>query len=437
MSDLHIALADLKGLSRLFDNSSKLLLKPGEEYFSDIRQLIEKLESEVYSVIAPKSLRPEYRLQWQEYLQGKRTKIDQVAIRALCWASDIVHDPKFAEYLYRNIDVARARVIKGLVWSLHQKWSQKLPKKEITEYTALQLSSYLRSDRTLVKWKRDITTIVGENGPANFAKKNLLKELKSPKDASKEWALYEFSEYIYSAVTYAMDDCIEKISRSSDIIDYLFEALFIWIGWQYDRSVLDNTVRKLVFHPDVNKIRDLLQSSILKHPLLGDPRLPANKNKWFGVDKLALQHFIKWLSVADIHFFFDHVLKGQDRHGRRDFWLNYVDKLTLCRTLLNDIVASQFHGNNDISFGSLSKTQNKAAFILVFERIVAVEFSDAGHGSVYFFQREEFDKSIPDIWTRHHIPESLLKKKYIESIPHQRSWEFKVSNFLSTNGLRP
>ena len=172
MLDIEIALDDLKIWQRKIETLFRqLTLTSDEEYFPKIKLLIAKRECEVNGVVAPKSLRPEYRLQWENYRQGKSTGLNKVAIKWLCWESDIVHDPKFADYLSRNVENANARVIKGLVWSLHQSWGQNLPKKEITEYTALQLSSYSRADRTLVKWKGDITTIIGENGPSNFAKK--------------------------------------------------------------------------------------------------------------------------------------------------------------------------------------------------------------------------------------------------------------------------
>ncbi|MEI6847321.1 MAG: EH signature domain-containing protein [Chlorobiaceae bacterium] len=441
MFELQVALDGLKGLSRLLENSVRQQVhKVDENYFPKITRIIAQLESNMLVAVAPKSLRPKYRQLWLAYCEGNISEIDKTAIKWLCWESDIVHNQRFAEYLFRNVAVARARVIKGLVWTLHQNWVQKLPKIEITEYTAKQLNIYSGADRVLVKWQTDIITIIGESGPANFAKKNLLKENKSPKDASKEWALYEFSEYMYSVVAYAIDACVEDVVSSSDVIDYLFDTLLTWPGWERDRSILDIAVKKLVLHPDVNQFSKQLQHAILNHQLLGDPRLPANRNKWVGVEKNAIQQFIIWLSKEDIYFFFDYVLKGQDPHGRRDFWLNYVHKLIGCRSLLSDSVASQLHGNKNIKFGRLSNTQNRAAFILDFGRMVAVEFSNAGGGCVYLFQRDEFDDSTPDMWSNQYIPEFRLKNQDLSPecrVRHTGFWQSRVANVLAINGVRP
>ncbi len=441
MFELKLALDELKGLSRLFENSTRQQVQMvDEDYFPKITHIIAKLESNMLAAVAPRSLRPKYRLLWEAYCKGNISAIDKVAIKWLCWESDIVHDHRFAEYMFRNVAVPRPRVIKGLVWTLHQNWAQKFSKKEITEYIAKQLNIYSETDRALVKWSTDIITIIGESGPANFANKNLLKEKKNPKDASKEWALYEFSEYMYSAVAYAIDACIEKIIGSPDVIDYLLNTLMNWQGWESDRSVLDSAVKKLVLHPDVKQFSTKLQYAILNHHLLGDPRLPANRNKWVGVEKNATQQFIIWLSKEDIYFFFDYVLKGQDPHGRRDFWLNYVHKLIGCRSLLSDSVASQLHGNKNIKFGRLSNTQNRAAFILDFGRMVAVEFSNAGGGCVYLFQRDEFDNSTPDMWSNQYIPEFRLKNQDLSPecrVRHTGYWQNKVANVLAINGVRP
>ncbi len=435
MSELHNALADLKLLPRLLERYTvRIVQQRNVEYFSNIKQLIVKLESEVSGAFVPRPIPPEYREQWNNYLQNENFKIDLVALWALCREVDIVHDPKFAKYLFRNVDVAKAKVIKGLVWSLHQKWGGIAQKTEITGYIAKQLSAYSGSDRVLLKWKGDVITVIGENGSAYFAKKNLLVDFKSPKVASKEWFLSEFSEYISSAVAYAMDVCIEKVTSSSDIIDYLFDKLFIWTGWESNRNVLDATVKKLLLHPDVFEFKDRLRSAILSHPLLGDPRLPANRNKWVGVDPSACQRFIQWISADDILFFFDYILKKQDPHQRRSFWLKNITSynFTGCRCLLSEAAANELRGNKDIRFGRLSDTQNKAAFILDFGKLVAVEFS--GVGCVYLFKREEFDKSIHDMWADHPIREGILKNQFLPKsrrVPHNLSWQGKVVNVFA------
>ena len=109
-----------------------------------------------------------------------------------------------------------------------------------------------------------------------------------------------------------------------------------------------------------------------------------------------------------------------------------------CRSLLSVTVALELRGNKNISFGLLSDTQNKAAFILDFGKIVAVEFSDVG--CVYLFTREDFDKSISDMWSDQSIRECVLKNQNLPEerrVPHQGStWEDKVEKVLASNGIR-
>ena len=53
---------------------------------------------------------------------------------------------------------------------------------------------------------------------------------------------------------------------------------------------------------------------------------------WLGI-QVARQRLLQWLSRADIHFFFEHVLpKGTDPHGRKTFWLKYVSVCAVTAT---------------------------------------------------------------------------------------------------------
>ena len=160
----------------------------------------------------------------------------------------------------------------------------------------------------------------------------------------------------------------------------------------------------------------------------------------------AKLRFMGWLAERDIVFFFDHVLKRRDKHGRRSFWLKYVNSrlLIASRSFLSESAAYEiknFNSDNEkINFGNLQHSGiNRAAFILHFGDIVAVEFSEVG--KVYIYLIEEFEKRFKlDLWTSVPIAESTLKCQYLHRdrmIPHYSGWEYKVTNILSRYGVRP
>ncbi|HEY5864040.1 MAG TPA: EH signature domain-containing protein, partial [Candidatus Tectomicrobia bacterium] len=73
-----------------------------------------------------------------------------------------------------------------------------------------------------------------------------------------------------------------------------------------------------ILHPIAARDLDLqeaLKKLALHDTRLGDPRLSRNMKNWLGIQE-ARQRLLQWLSRADIHFFFEHVLpKDTDPHG--------------------------------------------------------------------------------------------------------------------------
>ena len=75
-------------------------------------------------------------------------------------------------------------------------------------------------------------------------------------------------------------------------------------------------------------VRKRVEAFVLDDSRLGDPRLPQNIPKWVGIDSAAERKFRTWRATKDLVFFFKTVMRdGTDPHGRKDFWLRYVDKV--------------------------------------------------------------------------------------------------------------
>lgn len=436
MPDIREVLQDLMLLPRHLDAFSKKITDfSPDDSFSKIKKLIDKLDQPTTPQPPPRS--EFYLNQWLQFTQGKIACLDRGALKYLCWEKDLLDDSKFCEYLIQNVNVASARVIKGLVRSIHSTWIRDAPLRKIVLYTIGQVKSFPGRDRTLAKWKSDTNMILGAGGPALFAKNVLVRSLVEPNDASKQFALSEYSEYMRYAVVDAVDQCLVYIGRNKNYEKYVLETLMLWNGWESNRNGFDFIVKELILHDNVNSIIERLRGTILGHKLLGDPRLPANQNKWLGVDAQAKQRFVGWLARRDIVFFFDNVLQGNDPHGRREFWLRYVDTMMASRPLLSESTAFPFRGNKDVNFGKLSSSMNRAAFILHFDNIVAIEFSDVG--KVYIYKRHEFEQRVKDMWTNANIREDRLKN---QDLPDERmirhvNWQYKVQNILAREGIRP
>src|SRR5262249_14777463 len=150
-----------------------------------------------------------------------------------------------------------------------------------------------------------------------------------------------------------------------------------WDGWPID--VLKAEATASIVHPDTGevKVRDPLKTMLLRHPRLGDPRLPEKRTNWLGVPREAQQRLIEWLSRDDIVFFFDHAFpRGEDRHRRKPFWLKYVSRVAMSRPLLSQEDAARLRSHlrqqaADVgNFGNI--IGNNSAFLLDFGDVCAI-----------------------------------------------------------------
>jgi hypothetical protein len=68
----------------------------------------------------------EYRVQWRDFVAGRRSDLEPRAVRFMCWEAEIATDPRFHDFLGKAEFVPTARAMQGLVASAHQRWSNQL-----------------------------------------------------------------------------------------------------------------------------------------------------------------------------------------------------------------------------------------------------------------------------------------------------------------------
>ncbi|MFM8316488.1 MAG: EH signature domain-containing protein, partial [Deltaproteobacteria bacterium] len=175
---------------------------------------------------------------------------------------------------------------------------------------------------------------------------------------------------------------------------------------------------------------------------LGDPRIsPEN---WAGIEESATTRVIQWLSREDINFFFELLLRDKDdKHGRKAFWLQYVDKVARSRALISkeDIrdhsVRLREMEEKGRSYGRLDGVNSSSSFILDFGRVVVVEFSEVGN-ACYIYTKNDFLELVPDFWAKDVSFRSLKNQsKVSERITRSvKDWQGNARQILSRYGVR-
>lgn len=409
---------------------------------------LQRLEAVIKSLGQEKPARPlrcpeEYVQQWKEVWEGRRERLEDRAVRYLCWEPDVATDPRFQAYLDLEQVDPGSRSLQGLVRACHARWSSEFLEGPVIKKVRRRLENYSGMNRLLFRWKDASSTILGPQGSKEFAT-HMIGGRQSIKTHCESWGIDGQTPYVREAVRQAVRYCRDQMERNTALSQYLLTELLPWTEWPLEDFKAE--IGETILHPAVmatQEIREPLTTLVLGDDRLRDPRLPKNARNWAGVPDEVRLRFIQWLSIVDIGFFFEHVLPdGKDPHGRKTFWLQYVSRILKSRPLLNRddearlqtimqrIKAQIGH------FGHMKGTVS-SAFLLDFGPIMVAEFSRVG--ACYVYEKHVVNKVISDFWTPRPFIEYTLKQSNIcvERIVHRQWWEGKMAGVLARYGIRP
>jgi hypothetical protein len=190
-------------------------------------------------------------------------------------------------------------------------------------------------------------------------------------------------------------------------------------------------------------MRKRVEAFVLDDSRLGDPRLPQNIPKWVGIDSAAERKFRTWRATKDLVFFFKTVMReGTDPHGRKDFWLRYVDKVVdsvvaLCPTDLQRL--RQSLSQERVHHCKIVENQQVSCFMMRFkgapDDILVAEFSNVGRARIFFYRK--FIENVGDInKSEFRLKELRTDEGVVESFVHNPLWKSKVRSTLAQCGIR-
>jgi hypothetical protein len=390
----------------------------------------------------PPSRTEEYIRQWQDYLAGRRHRLERRAVRYLCWEPDVATHSRFQTYLDQEYADMSPRWLQGLVRSCHSRWSSDFAAGSVVKGVRRRLESYQGPNHLLLRWKNASAMILGTQGPTEFSA-YLLKNLQTIKACCEGWGVDEQSPFILVAVRQAAQRCRENMRQNGTYTQYLLEQILPWSHWPLQD--FKDVIGKTILHRAASEISESLTSFVLRDHRLGDPRLSRNARNWLGLPEDVRLRFIQWLSRTDIVFFFEHVLPDRvDPHGRKMFWLRYVPRLRMSRPLLYEYDAARLRmtmqrmGEQVGHFGRVRGRGQTSAFLLDFGVLLVVEFSAVGNAA-YVYEKRATREVIADFWAPRPFNDSQLKQRQLclERVVHRPGWQGEMAGILARYGIRP
>ncbi len=360
-----------------------------------------------------------------------------------CWVPEIVADSQFKGLVMEQKIPITLPSLRGLLYCYHENFSSLSADYQFSLKLQDLIASRSSANGTVSKWNNSIDSLIGENAPKNFAI-DASANWELPEKRLEEFGLNpttEFAQRFASELALLAADRFDSIEQNQ--LTHVIKGILC--SNLVDREDYKSAIATIILSNKANEdeeIQSTLIDFFLRNQGLGDPRI--NPENWAGIKETAKSRVIQWLSREDINFFFELLLRDRDdKHGRKNFWLQYVDKVSRSRALISrdDLrhhsVRLREMEDKGRSYGELVGSNTSSAFVLDFGGIVVVEFSEVGN-ACYIYKKESFSELYKDFWAKE-FPFTNLKNKILMAERITRSmkdWQSSARHILSRSGVR-
>jgi hypothetical protein len=366
-------------------------------------------------------------------------------IRLLSWHGGLLMTQQFrqnlSEIVYRGEVRPNLSILSKIYFGAWGEHEEPLSFERLLRFVAEQQSSH---SAILALYKKHAYAIFDDRAD-RFICNEAVDSGLSLSDVLRKWdippgcclASRAIEEYLGRSVV-----LIEE-GRSSELEDVLATTQLPGVRSDTFRK----TMERLILCDQANRneeFRKRLEAFVIDHPSLGDPRYSSNAPHWKGIGTRAEQKFRGWRNKLDLVFFFKSVMRDrEDRHGRKDFWLGYVDQahesfVALCpgdaQRLEHSLVREKIH------YRRITDSQGVSCFVMRFRGnsadLIVEEFSNVGKARI--FQYKSFLENIQSIDRQEfRLSELRTDEGTTESFRHMPGWQSRIRNTLARYGVRP
>lgn len=457
--NLELILRKLKRTVKVFESNSYLLPKP-DQLKRDNKILSDKYANTQMS---------EFDRQTTEQLQRKWQEIKSIGIFQefsrreviiLCSITNIVKEEPFLKLLENWESSFPLRGLQYLLASIHECWGENPHQEELCYAFRKILKGYAGNRPYLQAWSKNSKMYLSEEGVKEFAWLLTTENYDLPTLCQKYFLPSSSSRFVELIRVKAVNNAIEELRRSGEYNPAFWQYLFNSLIRKTDFEQLSNLI-KIVNSYGNSDAEEFLKQWFLNPDYFGDPRIDTGY--WNPIDETAKNIFIKWLSKEDLEFFFNLLLrKGEDEHGRREFWQQYLGHVVSSRVLISDEdlarnreVIREMRQENKTLPGRIK--ENTSAFIMQTKNLVIIEFSEKGN-ACYIFNKSDLPRALEydlnhlyernKVFARGRLIKTSipqLTKDYLgindPSVRFSHSppsgWQAKPKRWLELQGIRP
>lgn len=384
---------------------------------------------------------------------GRLDALTSRQIRALCWDPDVANSPLFVRAMAERQDLSgNRRWLEGMVECYLAQWRTMAEPHALEELLRRAVGRFAGGGERLQKYRAVAGQLFSKEAPT-WMGSAIIADRAGINETLAKWGIEPSTQLGEAVATAAVDAWTAQFLRERSYLhgggvfeafrrltqelltcelvapQAIARAVSAMILW--DRAEADE------------QLHQALLTFLLDDRRFRDPRLPNCGRIWALCETEARLRVTGWLAKGDLLFFFKFVIQ-HDPHGRRDFWLRYINRAVDANVALSpeDAYRLRAQVRERLSYSQIPGAQT-SAFLMRFHGatgdILCIEFAETGN-ALYVHDADKFVESFGGLRRPRFDLRTHLKSyaTYIDKFTHNGgTWQYKVQSFLARRGIRP
>lgn len=430
--------------------TNEFLTASSDQLLRPLIRGVEELEAAARTDWKPSRSSRESAVRAWELSDGRVGALTTQQVGVLCWDPDRATDPRFVSGLASVPELGeRRRSIEGLIASYLARWRTMEQPDALERLLQRAVHGFHGRSARISMYEAAGPKVFSGSAPQWLAE-SIVWERQAIDATLNHWRIEQASALAQATANASVAEWTRRFAArrhglSASAVDDLFNQLTedLLSSTLIPPTALASAMSAMILCDQVEsdeRLRDRVRGYLLADRRFGDPRLP-NRPIWDLCEPAARQRAVGWLAREDLIFFFQFVIES-DPHGRRDFWLRYIENATDAYVALSADDERRLRAQvKDRPRHARVVAGNTSAFLMRFPGrpidLLCVEFSTTGN-ALYVYDAHEFinrNKSIRE--GTFNLNSQLKHSTAITRVSHMTNWRRNVQDLLARYGVRP